>query len=1012
VKANKQFWGSLVLVSILFAGTNAFGWQENHHRHITGDAIDYMNQSDDPLLVQMSMWMWSTTGYNTLLRGDTNWYTDPRCRGSYSAACALMDQAANADHLADVFVCVDTVMLRIFCWSMIPILSQLTCQVLGEVDSISPGDGCHSSFKDYNMTSMNHYIGAFYEDDRVFPRNLATDPRFTRECEGRSEYHENLGYFTKNLGGDCNDQTEGDCKNEEEAISQWVSLNDDEVQSVATLSGTDVYNDITCHHHQELSGSISGTRYHPLDSLAEYWVQRFRESDDVLDLGLALHMAQDAMNPHHSYIYQGRGHSMYESWTGTKADESLQCRNGDLTPELCNEWLTAQFFSASSVGDFITSIEKGGFVKGDLPEFLVADTAEHYTHVPYPSDPLDPLDYAFARAMVWQDRNATELARPENRDWWTVSAMQNNLATALTVELMKRELKRYADKWREHGYCRELYDFDRATWYQILPGLKPGTDLPALTEQARNYIRLVSDLAETRHPYTNDSCPDGFGQGQNTVEFGFPAPYGGIVIVAPESVKLWFEPQMDWHTEEGDKVKVFAVVLDSSNHRVDVEIASYNYAEDLRGVNPLVISGPFQQGNWIGIKVVLTQGELGYRCTPIAKYGFKIDRIEGRFRMQPGPGSELGWKMSQDLLGWVQGIMEGRIRPDFGVLVDCAPGSECDREVAGELADAFGSEGPLFDGRVFDIVNEALARHSADPARSPPLVAYAVAAMVQSASTGTDVVNTGLAESAAEWSLLRQGMTSSRAGVLQAEQEVTATIDFTRPGVGSRPEVVRRDGTVIPGVQAPDMRGYPGFRAPTAQELSDLERYSAYLEAKEADVKRYQSRRRTEVALAVNSGLRTILDTDSGENPAATERIQALRDVLDMREELVSYGLDGDGDGVPDVSDACPAVCAKGMDANGDGCLDEACGLRAEIEGSAGFWLARLLLALQADTACALSQHGKTRASAGVLLAIEVMIRLYARAGWLDVETSTRLAAYARNARDFLLGDTSRLACR
>ncbi|NMB75020.1 MAG: hypothetical protein GYA21_07810, partial [Myxococcales bacterium] len=48
-------------------------------------------------------------------------------------------------------------------------------------------------------------------------------------------------------------------------------------------------------------------------------------------------------------------------------------------------------------------------------------------------------------------------------------------------------------------------------------------------------------------------------------------------------------------------------------------------------------------------------------------------------------------------------------------------------------------------------------------------------------------------------------------------------------------------------------------------------------------------------------------------------------------------------------------------------------------ERSQGFWLARLLLALQADTACALSQRSKPRAAAGVLLAVEVLIRLYVR---------------------------------
>ena len=74
------------------------------------------------------------------------------------------------------------------------------------------------------MTSMNHYIGAFYEDDRVFPRNLAGDPAFVRQCEGRREFHENLGYFTKNLGRDCDEFSEGDCKNEEDAIKTAISI--------------------------------------------------------------------------------------------------------------------------------------------------------------------------------------------------------------------------------------------------------------------------------------------------------------------------------------------------------------------------------------------------------------------------------------------------------------------------------------------------------------------------------------------------------------------------------------------------------------------------------------------------------------------------------------------------------------------------------------------------------------------------------------------------------------------
>ncbi len=207
---------------MLFVSYGARAWQENHHRHITGDAIDYMSQSDDPLLVQVAMWLWSAAGYNTLLRDDTNWYTDPRCRGSYSAACALMDQAANADHIEDVFFVVETNALLAFCIIPIPILSQFACYYYGEAASVSPGNGFHSSYNDLNMTSMNHYIGAFYEDDKVFPRNLETDPRYNRECEGRRGHRENLGYFTKNFGSDCNDQSEGDCREEESDIDDWV----------------------------------------------------------------------------------------------------------------------------------------------------------------------------------------------------------------------------------------------------------------------------------------------------------------------------------------------------------------------------------------------------------------------------------------------------------------------------------------------------------------------------------------------------------------------------------------------------------------------------------------------------------------------------------------------------------------------------------------------------------------------------------------------------------------------
>ena len=137
---------------------------------------------------------------------------------------------------------------------------------------------------------------------------------------------------------------------------------------------------------------------------------------------------------------------------GVKADESLQCRNGDLMPELCSDWGITQFYNSSELGSFIASIKNGGFVLRDLPEFLIANSAEHHV-VELPPNPRNREDYAFARALVWKDRNATELARPSNRDWWTVSAMQNNLATALTVELLRRELYGYAERWHSHGYC-------------------------------------------------------------------------------------------------------------------------------------------------------------------------------------------------------------------------------------------------------------------------------------------------------------------------------------------------------------------------------------------------------------------------------------------------------------------------------------------------------------------------------------------------------------------------------
>ncbi len=426
---------------------------------------------------------------------------------------------------------------------------------------------------------------------------------------------------------------------------------------------------------------------------------------------------------------------------------------------------------------------------------------------------------------------------------------------------------------------------------------------------------------------------------------------------------------------------------------------------------------------WRGVQGV--RGCLPWErcCSPGRKFGFKVDSIavdfteEHRSDQVPPDASDVFLGITDMLRdGYFGYLWEDIIDPC--AFWECVPGNLWVEGLGQDFMNAFG---PVFETwrfleneQIFDVMHDALMANVPEPSVCPALSAYVIVNAAKAYQPDNSIIETGLADFGVWWSLWKQGAWPGRGGDRNSTRRRRQTLDFATLKIGSRPTEHRLDGRGLPAVAALDMSGYPGFREPTAEEKESVERHMEYLAAKRKHVDRYREQRRLEVSIENVDGLFAILDTDRSGNPAAEEKIEEIRARLVMIREALEADVDSDGDGVPDFADECPDECALGMDADRDGCIDSACGLEEEvlkISQGVRWWWALVRLGHKARQACRMEQRDKPRAVAGLLQAFDVLVRNYARSGWVEPDDAEHLRQYAQNARDAALGDLSRLEC-
>jgi hypothetical protein len=403
------------------------------------------------------------------------------------------------------------------------------------------------------------------------------------------------------------------------------------------------------------------------------------------------------------------------------------------------------------------------------------------------------------------------------------------------------------------------------------------------------------------------------------------------------------------------------------------------------------------------------------RCSPERRYGFRVDRVEAEVREHNRPPGNIdSLQIVAEIVDWIHdGLVTGHFE-GLGIIYDCAPGSACDQAIQGELQDIFGEAlaggGVLETEQVFDIVHEAFTAHADDPAVCPALSALALVRAVQATSPGHAIVDSGLAEAAAGWSLRRQGLRDGRRG-RPGPVEFTASLDLDEQPVGNRTATRRRAGGGLPGMAAPPAAGWPGFRPPSAGELADAEGIVDYLQQRRRSLDRYLWHNLDRIVRGNIAGLIAVLDTDASGNPAAEQRLAEHRTLLEDLRHEIDMLADDDGDGVSNRDDLCPDECARGMDADGDGCIDTACGLGEEVGLSVRWWLPGLVLGLKAHRACWHAERGRTRPAVAQLRVFARLVWVFGRLGWISDAAAEHLREYANNARAGLLGDFSRLDC-
>jgi len=827
----------------------------------------------------------------------------------------------HVDHYDDMSINIDAHLIAAACAST-PLVGEYFCALYGKLAELGGLQGKVGSLPYFNLgdnrtgygaytiTSLNHFIGAYYAADLV--------PRMN-QCEGR-EAQERLGYRYKWLEGDCGEFSQGDCHNENETMGGLAALTTDSNYSDAVSLGFCPallnYNGLTCHTHDVHPGdSVSGAEYIPLDNMVEYWMDQWGASTDIVKLAPALHASQDVFVPHHNYLYMGRGHGMFESWSQGRAIESFLCRNGVTDPQHCSPYSFNEFYHPDTIRAFLQRWYPGQEAIG---EGLTTDIAEESAWAPLAGMGVPALSLA----IRWQAENSTADAHANEYNWWGVAAFGHNRAVASTVGILKNAFGVYIQRMRSAGYCAGLAAEDPAAWLRIIPGPLVGSRLPTLG-RGGFFIHPVNGIAETGHPYFNDNDPD---SSANEVSFNFPAACE-ICEIQVNRVALTFNPRSDWHDEEGDYLIVEAYLLDPAMEpmRQWIEVARYDRPAQ---VPPsLVYSVADSPAKVIEkFRIRLIQGAEG-QCTPAADgrfvFGYKINRIDVNYReRRDDPPDGQAQEASEVLQGWMRGLGHYWMDADYlrwiGTIYECVPPSPCWDDLSGSIASTLGSYldagAYLRPNDVFDLVHETVAGMLSPEALSPTLTAYAIVSSAMTMSPGESIVNDGIADAAMSWISWRQNqdLNPPKGPTPRVVfEDLHASLDFSGSNNLHRHRSYL-DGVEdpLPGVPARNMDGYPSFREPTNEELVSPETYSRYLEAKSADVHAYADRRRTVIAKENVEALLRILETENGTNLHALLVASAEKERL--RSALPWMGQ-SDGAACGDGRECRSEICTQGI---------------------------------------------------------------------------------------------------
>ena len=65
---------------------------------------------------------------------------------------------------------------------------------------------------------------------------------------------------------------------------------------------------------QEHYGDFQKAAFQPIDILAKYWFDQFKNAPSLQTIGYALHATGDVAQPHHAWVTSGNGHSGWEGW--------------------------------------------------------------------------------------------------------------------------------------------------------------------------------------------------------------------------------------------------------------------------------------------------------------------------------------------------------------------------------------------------------------------------------------------------------------------------------------------------------------------------------------------------------------------------------------------------------------------------------------------------------------------------------------------------------------------------